>query len=72
MEKVINEHDLTKFINDLELVFEEFRENADKNVKGNKTAGKRARALSIELCKNMKVFRKLTLDRDKTLGRKSK
>lgn len=72
MEKVINEYDLGKYIEYLEGLFEEFKENANKNVKGNKAAGKRARKASLDLTKGLKQYRKYTLDRDKAIGKKSK
>lgn len=37
---------------------EEFRVNAEKNVTGNKSAGVRARKISLELCERLKEYRK--------------
>ena len=73
MEKVINEYDLDGYVEYLENLFNEFLENAHKNIENdNKAAGTRARRISLDLDKGLKQYRKYTLDRDKTLGRKSK
>ena len=44
---------------------EEFRVNAEKNVVGNKSAGARARKISLELGVLLKDFRKESIANDK-------
>ena len=43
----------------------EFAAEAGKNVDGNKSAGSRARKISLELEKNLKEFRKLSIEASK-------
>ena len=43
----------------------EFAAEAGKNVDGNKSAGTRARKISLELEKNLKEFRKLSVEASK-------
>lgn len=43
----------------------EFAAEAAKNVEGNKAAGTRARKISLELEKNLKSFRKSSLEASK-------
>jgi len=40
---------------------EEFKENADKRVNGNKTAGQRSRIISLSIEKHLKEWRKASL-----------
>ena len=42
-----------------------FAENAEKNLAGNKAAGKRARKASLELEKALKEFRKVSVEAGK-------
>ena len=42
-----------------------FAENAEKNLKGNKAAGARARKASLELEKALKEFRKVSVEAGK-------
>lgn len=73
MEKVINEYDLDGYVEYLENLFNEFLENAHKNIENdNKAAGIRARKASLDLTKGLKQYRKYTLDRDKAIGKKSR
>lgn len=44
---------------------EEFVVEAQKNLAGNKSAGTRARKLSLEIEKNLKAFRKLSVEAGK-------
>lgn len=46
-------------------LIEEFRVNAEKNVTGNKTAGVRARKISLELGVLLKDYRKMSIENDK-------
>lgn len=43
----------------------EFGEESQKNLAGNKSAGARARKLSIEIERNLKLFRKLSIEANK-------
>lgn len=55
-------NDLINKINGLCL---QFKADADRNIRGNKTAGVRARKVSLEISKLMKDYRKMSIESNK-------
>lgn len=46
-------------------LIDEFKANNDKNLSGNKAAGKRARKISVELGKTLFEYRKVSVEANK-------
>lgn len=56
-----NKTDMENTVKSIIEKMEEFKKDSEKSVKGNKAAGVRARKLSLEIEKDMKAYRKLSI-----------
>ncbi len=56
---------MKKLVEDIQSTFESFQKEADAQLEGNKSAGTRARKASLDLEKQLKEFRKVSVAESK-------
>lgn len=56
---------MKELVEEIEKLYAEFIENANKQLAGNKAAGTRARKASLEIEKKTKEFRKVSIEESK-------